>query len=710
MKLSKSLILLFFAGILFSCQKEEDVTQNDTANDLVELASDLSIYAGTPFGLYKGVSSTADALNRGVTEIKILNEQRSSATITYLNGGVEIFKGFALPSEGNNSFDMLFQSPNNAFNFTVGLDGKSPTTTNVTTDSKPSFIAIVKEEVRDAVVPLTGSFATNASSDQEATGTWSIIFNTGDGEGDDTDITTQVIFNTVDYGSLTGNFQNECVQVEDVVTCSIGGSYTAVNTDLIWNGTHIYTDSLDCSSSSGTWSAVSSGSVNLSGSFITDTQCVPPVNDLCAGALPIVCDNSFAVSTNLATNTDAPAFCGAETNAGIWYVYTDTGAGDNVTVSTAGSTFDTTLNVYTGTCDALICLAGDDDGGPGLTSQLTFQEIGDGTTEYYIYASAFEAVATGTMFVSVTCAVPPPAAPGDVFVDPLSLTSSAAGTGCSSDSFTVDLASTTNGVFSDSTVNSSCGGGVDVFYQVLTTTDGLTARSGQGNPSITAYDLMGTELSCISSFGLGTLSGWTIGDTIIIQVAGTFNVVGFCLENFTIPMPTAVPCGVDFVDIGGNPGPYDAAQVGIDETYLVDAGSGNVVAIDFSVFDIETAWDYMRFYDGIDTDANQIIGSVGGAATSSANGNNGFTGIVLQGDQIVSSGQFLTIVFQSDTFPDGSEGWVASVTCETSGFTDGNGGVSRGQQQTGPGLVNIPATQKAINEKLGIDSSAKNKK
>jgi hypothetical protein len=710
MKLSKLLTLLFFAGILFSCQKEEEVIQNDAANDLVELASDLSIYARTPFGLYKGVSSTADALNRGVTEIKILNEQRSSATITYLNGDVEFFKGFALPSEGNNSFDLLFQSPNNSFNFTVGLDGKSPTTTNVTTDSKPSFIALAKEEVRGAVVPLTGSFSSNAQSDQPASGTWSVIFATGDGEGDDTDITTQVIFNLVDYGSVTGNFQTGCLPAGNTTTCTIGGAYTAVATDLSWDGTHIYTNLGDCSSSSGTWAALSAGNVELSGSFITDTQCVPPVNDLCADALPILCDDSFAVSTDLATNTDAGVSCGANTNAGIWYVYTDSGSVNDIEVSLAGSTFDTTLNVYTGTCDALVCLAGNDDANGFLTSEVTFQEIGDGTTEYFIYASAFGATASGTLFVSVTCLAPAGGAPGDTFDDPLSLSPSSEGTGCAVNNFIVDLNDTTNGGFSDSPYDSNCGGFTDIFYEVVTTTSGLLATSGLGNPTITAYDLTGTELSCVASFGSLALSGWTVGDIIIIQVAAIPIEVGFCLEAFTIPLPTFVPCGVDFVDIGGNPGLYDDVQLGIDQTYLVDAGSGNFVFMDFSVFDLEFAWDYMRFYDGIDTDASQIVLSVGGEGVVSSNGNNGFTGTSLENDQIVSSGQYLTIVFQSDTWPGGGEGWVASVTCDPINFTDGNVGVSRGQQQTGPGLVNTPATQSAINAKLGIDSSVKNKK
>lgn len=696
MKLTKLFTSLLVVGVLFSCSKEELTIEETGAVDSLDLVADLSTYEDTSLGMYKGVFTTADSEERGTVEIKVINDETAKATITYLSGEVEFFDGAVRQQNAltdNVGMDIMFNSNNSSFVFNVDADGTNPVIENANSNSRASLITVVKENTRGAVVPLTGSFASDAMSATVASGTWSIIFNTGNGEGDDTDITTQTIFNTLDFGSATGNAQSGCVTMGDETTCTIGGMYTSQGIDITWTGTHLYTTAVDCSSSSGTWSTAN----GLSGSFITDTQCVAPENDLCAGALPIACDDSFAVSTDLATNTDADANCGANANAGIWYIYTDSGAGDNITVSLAGSTFDTTLNVYTGACGALVCLAGDDDGGPGLTSELTFQEAGDGTTEYYIYASAFGATATGTMFVSVTCAVPPPAAPGDTFDDPLSLTPSAAGTGCAADAFTADLADTTNGVFSDSTTNSSCGGGVDIFYEVVTTTDGLLATSGNGNPTVTAYAQDGTELSCIGAFGAATLSGWTIGDTIIIQVADAANAVGFCLENFTIPSATPVACGTDsFVDPGGNPGPYDDVQVGFDITYIVDAGVGNAATVDFSVFALENTWDYMRFYDGDSTSATEITTSVGGATTSSANGNNGFTGGTLAGDQIVSSGQFLTIVFQSDTFDGGDEGWVASVNCDPATS------VSRGQQQTTPngqGLVNVPATEEAVNAK-----------
>jgi len=56
---------------------------------------------------------------------------------------------------------------------------------------------------------------------------------------------------------------------------------------------------------------------------------------------------------------------------GAWFSYT-TSELRTTTISTAASNTDTRVHIYTGTCDALQCITGDDDGGPGLTSLVSF--------------------------------------------------------------------------------------------------------------------------------------------------------------------------------------------------------------------------------------------------------------------------------------------------------------------------------------------------
>jgi hypothetical protein len=130
-------------------------------------------------------------------------------------------------------------------------------------------------------------------------------------------------------------------------------------------------------------------------------NCGVPSNDLCAGAITLGCGDSEAALTCDASNTDAPGGCtgGGAPGAGVWFRFV--GNGEIVTVSTAGSAFDTQLNVYEGSCGSLTCVAGDDDGGPGTTSEVVFCALSGNT--YYIYLDGFGG-ATGSYYISIACA------------------------------------------------------------------------------------------------------------------------------------------------------------------------------------------------------------------------------------------------------------------------------------------------------------------
>lgn len=817
-KLTKLLILCFLAAFV-SCSDEETLN-NDVDVATQELADDLSEYVDTSFGSFKGVFSTNDSQDRGVVAIEVINDQFAKATLTlverevvnedselsdyemetseFVNEKIESLIETVIEFQGiptrtaDGDLTVQLNSENASFVFVVAQDGSNPTINNAVFNDNPSVIKAIKENTRGAVITNSGLWAGTGTGGNAISGSFNLTFDSQmDADSNSTAITTMILFDGNDIGSAMGNEQSNCDE-EAEQTCDISGvTGPASGITISWTGTHASLGAPgteDCSQFNGTWS----GPGGAEGTFISDAQCVAPANDLCEGAIAVACGDTLTTSNDIATNTDEPAPCAANTNIGLWYTYTGTADGNNITIDTFGSTLDTTLNVYTGACGALVCLGGNDDAGSAQSEFTFLEEVG---TVYYIYLGAFGGTTTGTFAVNVTCAPPEPGdsisiaipftplaegtgcgtetqfniggglftdsgldsscqgtstgvdifytwtadaeallftggagnpgvvvrdaateaeimgacfgtfgngrlsgwtmgqdliiqvydfagadvtvgfcleadtiplpAAGDVFATAITLTPSAAGTGCAADGFTIDFSDENNGTFSDSDVDSSCGGTIDIFYEVVTTTDGLLASSGNSNPTITAYSEAGVELSCIGAFGAGTLFGWEIGDTIIIQIADAANAVGFCLEEFMIPAPTTVACGTDtFVDPGGNPGPYDDIQTGFDITYQVDAGMGNTASIDFSVFDTENNWDYMRFYDGDSTSAPEITTSLAGAITSAANGNNGFTGATLQGDSIAATGQFLTIVFQSDTFDSGDEGWVATVNCQ----------------------------------------------
>ena len=115
-----------------------------------------------------------------------------------------------------------------------------------------------------------------------------------------------------------------------------------------------------------------SGNVALSLAFTTGVT--RPANDNFAAPTVLVGESAGGSgATNLASSeTGEPAHAGSVATHSVWFRWTATGTGP-VTVSTAGSAFDTVLAVYTGSAvGALQLVASDDDGGGSSSSLLTF--------------------------------------------------------------------------------------------------------------------------------------------------------------------------------------------------------------------------------------------------------------------------------------------------------------------------------------------------
>ena len=137
-----------------------------------------------------------------------------------------------------------------------------------------------------------------------------------------------------------------------------------------------------------------------------------PDNDLCEAAETLNCGDVVTGNTEEATNIGIPGVsCDFNTPTyGVWYSFTGTGKMTTLSTDNAGSDYDTRLIVYSGSCgpDNLVCVAGDDDGGAGLLSELEFPaETG---VTYYIYVCGF-GDNTGDFELSLICGddiLPPP--------------------------------------------------------------------------------------------------------------------------------------------------------------------------------------------------------------------------------------------------------------------------------------------------------------
>jgi len=142
---------------------------------------------------------------------------------------------------------------------------------------------------------------------------------------------------------------------------------------------------------------------SATGTFTLTTTCVNPItNDNCSNATPIGC-NTTVTGTTVGATVDAAPFCGTSITApGVWYRLT--GTGQTVTVNTCtGTTYDSKISVYSGTCASLTCISGNDDF-CGLQSQVTFPTTAG--VQYYVLVHGFGS-ATGTFTLSTTCFTPP---------------------------------------------------------------------------------------------------------------------------------------------------------------------------------------------------------------------------------------------------------------------------------------------------------------
>ena len=127
-----------------------------------------------------------------------------------------------------------------------------------------------------------------------------------------------------------------------------------------------------------------------SGSGNLNLVATSPSNDQCGGAVPLTDGVVFTMNTIQATSTGDPApGCAGLFGKGVWFTYTAPANG-NVIASTCGSSFNTVLAVYSGSCGALTAVACDDDNGPaclGLQASVRFTASAGVT--YYLLAGGY---------------------------------------------------------------------------------------------------------------------------------------------------------------------------------------------------------------------------------------------------------------------------------------------------------------------------------
>ncbi len=266
----------------------------------------------------------------------------------------------------------------------------------------------------------------------------------------------------------------------------------------------------------------------------------PPNNDLCIDAETISCGDSVSGATTDATENDEPAdFCGTGEGApGVWYEFT--GTGDIVTMSLCNSTFDTKIQVWEGSCDALNCITGIDDA-CGLQSEVSF--ISSTGASYFVYVFGY-GTSTGDYTLDVTCVEPPPPPANDDCDTPTTITANA------DDTCTEFASGTVFGATASGQAN-GCAGSADddvwFEFEAIATDHAVTLNNATGGLSLGVYEGDDcnnlTELYCSPAFGDPTIvaNGLTVGNTYLVRVYSTtadpLQDITFDICVFTIPPP-----------------------------------------------------------------------------------------------------------------------------------------------------------------------------
>ena len=134
----------------------------------------------------------------------------------------------------------------------------------------------------------------------------------------------------------------------------------------------------------------------------TTNFAAPPENDFCADATAIVCDQTYSGSIVNATETDNPeGTCGTSSQTpGVWFGFI--GNGDRITLSLCASNYNTKLMVYEGNCNALTCVAGNNNSADCTFNRSKLSFNTSTGTNYFVFVTGSNGV-TGNYVLEVSC-------------------------------------------------------------------------------------------------------------------------------------------------------------------------------------------------------------------------------------------------------------------------------------------------------------------
>ncbi|OZV66585.1 T9SS type A sorting domain-containing protein, partial [Winogradskyella aurantia] len=276
--------------------------------------------------------------------------------------------------------------------------------------------------------------------------------------------------------SLCGSSFDTFIRVFD----ACGGTQVASNDDDFANCGSSASQTTFVSDGTSTYYIMVEGFGSASGDFDLAVTCVDPqpapANDECVDAEPIACGDAVSGSTAFATDS------GENASNDVWYELAGTLAGQEITASLCGSSFDTVIRVFDA-CGGTEVVSNDDF--CGTQSETTF--VSDGTSTYYIMVEGFSS-SDGDFDLAVSCVDPPACVPPVIDSSTVLDSCNPDGTG----TFTVDIVVSDGGdagsVFDDGTTT----------YPVVA---GTVAVGPYDSGDTVTIELVAADTACSSTVG-----------------------------------------------------------------------------------------------------------------------------------------------------------------------------------------------------------------
>ncbi|MGD2017245.1 MAG: hypothetical protein PVJ89_03965 [Planctomycetota bacterium] len=240
------------------------------------------------------------------------------------------------------------------------------------------------------------------------------------------DTTTAIDEGTIPFNCAAGGgadvwFSYTAATTDDIIFDLCGSSYDTALT--LYSGSCSALNEIACNDDScGLQSSITATSVAVGNVYLVRIagfnggtgfgtlniaeQAPPPGtgNDTCATATALTLNTPVATDTTTAVDEGLFWNCAGTGAADIWYSITSSSTNDLV-IELCGSSYDTALEVYDGTCSALNLIECNDDS-CGLQSSITVGGVAAGTT-YYVRVGGWNG-STGFGTINVSEQVPPP--------------------------------------------------------------------------------------------------------------------------------------------------------------------------------------------------------------------------------------------------------------------------------------------------------------